>query len=256
MIEELIEKVKANKKYKFISNEIVEKEIREYIRKNPEYERYKEKMIIRDIRTELHKSYARFQIKKKKKREQYLKERDYNGILKTNLSTKERLEYYKELYENIFKVTGKPKTILDLGAGINPCSYPLMNIKASYYAYDVDEEDADFLNRFFKAFKIQGKAEIMDLSNIENIKKLPKADVCFMFKFLDPLEKNKGHKLSEEIIKVLKCKYIIASFATKTISGKKMNYSYRGWIERMLDRIGLKYNFIELGNEIHYIIKK
>jgi len=253
---ELVKAIKANKKYKSISNEIVEKEIREYIKKNQDYEFYKDKKIISDIRKELHKSYARFQIKKKSKREKYLKEKDYESILETNLSTKERLPYYEQIYENIFSITGKPKTILDLGAGMNPCSYPLMDIKATYSAYDIDEEDASFLNRFFKIFKIKGKAETTDLTNMENIKKLPKADLCLMFKVVDPLEQGKGHKLSEEIIKTIKCKHIVISFATKTISGKSMRHSQRVWIERMLSRIKIKYDILETQNEIYYILSK
>jgi len=255
-VKELITKVKANKKYKSLSNEIVEKEIRDYIKKNPNYELYKEKNIISQIRAKLHKSYARFQVKKKNKREKYLKEKDYEEILKTNLSTKERLSYYEDLYGDIFNITGNPKTIVDLGAGINPCSYPLMNTKAKYYSYDIDEEDADFLNRFFKLFKIKGEAETLDLREMKNIKKLPKADVCFMFKLLDVLEGGKGHKLSEDIIKNLKCKYVVVSFPTKTISGKAMKHSERGWINRMLDRIELKYNILRTNNEIYYIIEK
>ncbi len=88
-----------------------------------------------------------------------------------------------------------------------------------------------------------------------SFRKLPKADVCFMFKFLDPLEE-KGHKLSEEIIKSLDCKYIVVSFSTKTISGRNMRYPYRGWIEKMLNRINIKFDRFNLENEVFYIIHK
>ena len=78
-------------------------------------------------------------------------------------------------------------------------------------------------------------------------------DVCFMFKFLDPIE-DKGHKLSEEIIKLIKARYIVISFSTKTVSGKKMNHPYRGWIEKMLERIKKDFEKISLENEVFYII--
>ena len=42
--------------------------------------------------------------------------------------------------------------------------------------------------------------------------------------------------------------YIVASFPTKTISGKKMNYPRRGWIEKMLKRIGYEFSIIKENN--------
>ena len=128
-----------------------------------------------------------------------------------------------------------------------------------YYAYDIDQEDIIFINHYFNIMKnyskIQGKAQIADLSDLKSIKKIPRANLCFMFKFLDVIE-SKGHKLSEEIIKSLKCKYIVASFATKTVSGKNMNHPYRGWIEKMLNRLNMKFEKIQTPNEMFYIIKK
>jgi len=145
-----------------------------------------------------------------------------------------------------------------LGAGLNPISIPYMQLeKLNYYSYDVNEEDKKFLNDFYKSLKINGLAEILDLTEIRNYEILPKSDVIFMFKFLDSVEK-KGHKLAEDVIKTLinKTRFIVASFSSKTITGKNMNYPYRGWIERMLERIKLKFDRLEFDNEIFYIISK
>jgi uncharacterized protein YlzI (FlbEa/FlbD family) len=159
-------------------------------------------------------------------------------------------------------MTGKPKSIIDLGSGINPvsCAYYLdKNEKITYHAYEIDERDVDFLNQFFKivASEVNGKAEILNLGKIENIKSLPSADICFMFKLVDVIEKN-GHKYSEEVIKVLieKVKFIVLSFPTITVSGKPMKFADRGWIERLLDRINLKYEKFVITNEIFYVISK
>jgi len=255
MKQSLFEQIKNSKKYKDLSDEIIRKEIKEYLRKNPDSKRYKNKKIVKDIKAELHKLTGRFQIKKRKKKQEYLNKKDYEGILSTNLSTKERLKDYDKLYSLIFSTTGRPKIILDIGCGINPCSYPIMKIKSKYLAYDINQGDIDFVNEFFKKFNIKGKAEILDLRDIDNVKKLPKADLCLMFKIIDPLEKGKGHKLSEKIIKNLKCKYIVASFATKTISRKPMKYPYRGWFERMLNRNKFKWEKINTNSEVYYIVK-
>lgn len=264
---ELVQKIRQARKYKHLSEELIKSEVESYIKKYPKYQEYKEKLILKEIKAKLHKIHGSFQIKDTSKRMKLLEELKNNPknllfiekILETNSSTKERLDIYPELYEKIFELTGKPKSILDLGCGLNPVSFPYMNIRnnITYYAYDISKSDAEFLSKFFEMMKISYETEPVNLSNMENIKLLPKADICFMFKLLDVLEKS-GHKYSEEIIKVLaeKCKYLIVSFATKTVTGKPMNYPYRGWIERMLTRIDLNYKILEFESEFFYVIRK
>lgn len=267
--QELLEKIKISKKYKQVSEEIILKEIENYIKKNPKYEESKDEKILKDIKAELYKITGRFQVHKKlsNNRDKFLEELKQdinnieiiNNILKTNHSTKERLEDYKEVYDNIFKITGKVESILDLGCGLNPIYYVYNNLnKVRYYAYDINKEEINFLNEFFKLSNIGGEAKTLDLSNLENIKHLAKADVCFMFKFVDAIERGKGHKLSEEIIKIIieKCRFIVVSFSTLTLGNKKMNFPYRGWIEAMLTRIGLRFKMFEIKNEVFYITYK
>ncbi len=267
-IKELISEIKKSKKYRNISEEVIGGNINSYIKKNPHYD---EKLIIKGVKTLLHNIHGSFQVsvKKSKKREEYLHELEKNPkdielikkILDTNRSTKERLPIYSELYGTIFDITGKPRNIMDLGCGLNPVSFPFMAIYPEhYYCYDINESDTIFLNKFFKTAKAFGIAETLDLTNIENVKKLPgNIDVCFMFKLLDTLEKS-GHKYSEEIIHVLleKCKFVVVSFATRTLGGRKMTFAERGWIQRMLARIGMKFQKIDFeeAGEIFYIISK
>ena len=271
-IKKVLDYVQKSKKYKPISKTLIKDEIKKYFKINPKALKFidkekssKFKDIVKGVRSKLHFVHGSFQ--KEGKKDIYLKQiygindyKNHDKILVCNLSTKERLNDYQKLYKVIFKITGKPKSILDLGCGINPVSYPYMGVNGiSYYAYDINEDDCGFLNRYFKLMKdytgIKGKSFVLDLSKIANIKKLPKADVCFMFKFLDVVER-KGHKFSEDVIKNLNCKYIVASFSTKTVSGKNMKHPYRGWIEKMLERINLEYEKIFLDNEVFYVIKK
>lgn len=266
--QELLAEIKQSKKYKTLSEEVINEEIEKYLKRNPHYERYKDKKILKDIKTELHKIYGSFQTNSKRKREKYLEELKLNPenielikkILLTNSSTKERLENYEEIYKKIFEITGKPNSILDLGCGLNPVSFPFMNIeKVNYYAYDIDGADISLLNEYFYTMKehIAGKADEINLSTIEEdeIKKLPETDVCFMFKLVDVLDR-KDHKQSEKIISNINSEWIIVSFSKKTISGRMMNFPYRGWIERMLERNKLWFQKIDFENEVFYIIKK
>jgi 16S rRNA (guanine(1405)-N(7))-methyltransferase len=273
-VEQILNDIQKNKKYSSISRDLIKKEIKKYFQISPksisllektQSKKYKE--IIKKIRNRLHLVYGSFQTKSKAKMEGLLREIDgindyktHDKILSLSVSSKERLKDYEKIYSSIFKITTRPKKIIDLGCGLNPISYPYMHINnLVYYAYDIDQKDIAFLDNYFNIIgrytKIKGKAFVADLKDLDIVKELPRADICFMFKLVDVLER-RGHKLSEELIKSLKCKHIVVSFPTKTVSGRNMRHPYRGWIEKMLDRIGYKFERIVFDNEVFYIISK
>ena len=275
---EFIDKIKENKKYQSISDVVVIKEIENYMRKyqTDQDDLYDDKFAIKVIRKELHRLYSSYQTKGKKKRDALLKDIEIlqnknapesqvlevtKKLLSITLSTIERLPHYEKLYKDIFKITGKPKSIIDLGAGLNPLSFPLTELPKSttYNSYDIDTDDITFLNKFYKTIKIKGKAEILDARDLEKLNKLPKADIIFMFKLFDLIvpKAKKQKKLGEEIINLLmtKTKYLIASFATKTLTRKSMKLPRRIGFEMMLDRNQLKYELIETDNEIYYVCR-
>lgn len=265
---DFIKKVKENKKYNSISDDVVINEIKNYMRKY-QTDLYDEKFALKIIRRQLHRFYSSYQTKGKKKINNLLEilEKDRNNldvinqILSTTLATKERLEKYPNIYKKIFEISKEPNSITDLGCGLNPISIPYMKLKnLRYNAYDIDEEDIKSLNNFFKIMKIDGKAEIIDLRDIEKIKEIEKSDIIFMFKIYDLIvpKSKKFKKIGEEIINILKDKsdFLVVSFATKTLTMKSMNLPRRIGFEMMLDRNNLKYDFIQTDNEIYYVVSK
>ncbi len=271
-IKQVIEKVKAHKKYSSISDTFVKKVIENYYKRYGGH-RYSEREFVKHIRARLHKIYSSYQTRKKGKHSDYLQELKespnskenkeiIDKILSSMISTKERLPIYPLLYKRIFKITGKPKTIVDLGAGINPVSIPYMNLPSLiYYAYDIDLKDTKFLNKFFKIQNIEGKAKIMDVRELNNLKKLPQSDVVFMFKIIpiiNPISKKKK-KIHEEIMIYLlknKTKFIVISFPTKTFMGKMMTQQKQKGFELMLERNNLKFTKIKTSNEIFYVVAR
>lgn len=270
-ISNLIENLRKSKKYNHISTPILEQAILEYLKKNnltnKELSSKDERILIKAIKSQLHKVHGSFR-NKDYDSETLLKRKNYSQILKNNASTKERINSYPEIYKKIMDIIITPKRIIDLGSGLNPLSiiyYPSNFNKShlEYYSYDINEKEKEIINHFFKQEKINGSSQILDLSKLENLELLPKADLCLMFKFIDTIEANKkGHKYSEQIIKHLlenKVHAIVASFSTKTLTGKSMNHPYRGWIEQMLNRINLKFKVLNLSHEcgeIFYVIWK
>ena len=249
---ELISDIKKKKELKEISDDFVREELFNYFKQNlkksfsfnQKSKQYKE--TLKKVRAKLRRVYGLFRNKI-----DYTKSEP--EILQAHSSTKERLAIYNKLYHEIFKITKKPKTILDLGCGVNPLSIKYMKIKPTYYAYDLSKEEVKAINQFFKKNEISGKAQVKD---ILTVKQFPQADLAFLFKMTDVLDQGKGHKTTEKVIKLIPAKFVVVSFPTKTMSGKKMNFPRRKWIELMCERLGYTYNLIEFNNELFYVIKK
>ncbi len=271
-VEGLVEKIKLKGTLRALPDFYVLKEVDEYRTKNPKASPME---IFKAVRKRLHESYGAFQTRRKRKRLLYLEElklaREENWdkpennamkeirerILRTSVSSGERLDSdYELIYEKIKKEFGKDlKSVMDLGCGINPVSFKLQDFKkVKIYAYDIDSSDIDFLNKYFKTIGLDGEAHVLDLHDLNSIDKLPKVDLCLLYKVIDPLEK-RGHEFSEELIRRIKAKNLVVSFATKTIARRNMNYPKRGWFEQMIKRLKKTYKIVSTSNEIYYIVK-
>jgi 16S rRNA (guanine(1405)-N(7))-methyltransferase len=183
-----------------------------------------------------------------------LREETLAHLLSTHASTRERLPHYDTVYAEIFKRTGKPKTVLDIGCGLNPLSFP--DRDATIIGVDVDRALCTAVEEYFSIAGIEGECRIVDARGMDQIKKLPRADVALVFKLLELLEKKQGHKISENLIQALPAKWVIASFPTVTSSGAPMRQPRRAWIELMLKRLKLNYSTFTIPNEIFYVIRK
>ena len=182
--------------------------------------------------------------------------------LETHPSTKERIGFYSELYRKLFAITGKPKVILDLGCGMNPLSFPFMKLnEVEYYAYDLSEEEIGIITDFFEKWSVKnkdvvGKGSLLDITNVQKIGQLPKADVAFLFKVTDVLDRNKGHLVTEKVLKAVPAQYVVVSFSTRTMSGKPMTAPRRRWMEWLCQRLGWTYEIVEFENELFYVVRK
>ncbi len=257
-----------------ISDDFIKPILDEYIEKNqalwskiinhPKIEKSRElKILVKDIRKRLRDVYGAFSINLNK-RNKLLGELGslvnsnaehekivelHKKILMTHRSTKERLNHYSEIYGKIFSITGKPKHILDLAAGLNPLSLIFTDLKdIKCTAVELTDEDCSFLNHYFKIMKIDGTTLKMNLL-VEN--KFPKADICFMFKLLDSLETMRKN-ISKDLISSIDAKFIVISFPTRTLSGKPLSAKRLGWFRKLVDI----HEEFEVQNEIFFVVKK
>ncbi|MEK6951372.1 MAG: hypothetical protein AABX13_06640 [Nanoarchaeota archaeon] len=237
------------------------------------------KAIIKHVRAKLRKFYGQYRRSVDAQRIQELVERLLAGrivdqhllrdLLALNASTKERLAIYDELYEKLFQVmgirsqfTGRPTSIIDLGCGLNPFSIPWMRLeKLHYYAYDVNEEEITQLQEFFRYLhllnrRFRGKAEVLDALHLEGLLDLKKVDLCFLFKMTDVLDRGKGHRATEAVITSVPARFVVVSFPTRTLSGKRMNVPEKRWVELMCQRLGYTVTVLKFPTEIFYVVRK
>ena len=273
--EKLIKDIKKKKEFQLIDDSFVLKNLNTYLKKNQDMKKFLQgefsernslyKEVVKRVREELRKVHGLFQVhtnveKRRAYLEELLKKKEIlegsKKILETHASTKERVDFYPDLYKKLFKITGKPKRILDLGCGLNPFSIPFMDFKGKYYAYDISDEEIWMIRKYLDFLGALGEAEVLDMLHWAKIEEMGKVDVCLMFKVTDVLDKGKGHKASEEVMTRVPAKFLVVSFPTYTVTGKRMNYPRRGWIEMMCKRLKCEFKVIKESNEIFYVIKK
>ena len=139
--------------------------------------------------------------------------------------------------------------MLDIACGLNPLSYNFMHQKIKYYCCDLSDEDMTFLSNFFSIENIEGKAFRLDL--LKEYEQLTnyKVDVVFAFKAFDSLEE-KERNITKKIVENLKAKYLVATFPTKSLGGKKsIQENKRKWFEKQFENFS-KFVFT---NEVVYV---
>jgi len=162
------------------------------------------------------------------------------------------LPYYNALIRAINNL--KPKSILDLGSGLNPIAIinKIKNKNLTYFAYDIKEDELQLINAFFRKNKIKGRTILTDIRKITTF---PKTDLCLILKTLDIIE-TKGHTHATKIMRNLQSPNIIVSFSTRTLSGRPMRSPRRQWFESLLESLKYKYKVINSSNEVFYFIEK
>ncbi|RMD67616.1 hypothetical protein D6817_01090, partial [Candidatus Pacearchaeota archaeon] len=121
-MEEIVEKVREKRELRGVKKEFVEKIVKKVGRElglgNLEGLGEKQaKGIVKKARAELRKSVGMFELSERK-RAKLLAGEDISSLLATHASTKERLGSYNEVKRMVYAT--KPKTILDIGCGLNP----------------------------------------------------------------------------------------------------------------------------------------
>lgn len=240
------------------------KRIREKF-KEKDYFRFKRskeyKQLLKSVRSELREIYGVFILKGYNKLSGLLKVlktnssiENHNKILALHKSSKERLPYHGLVYKKIFEITGKPKRIVDFACGLNPFSYPYLGCKPEYLACDLAKKDLEFVKTYFDFMKIKGTVKRIDLVKEDISGFVKKDDVVFFLKTFDSVESVKKNR-TKDLLSKLKAKFVVVSFSTMSIGGKKsIKKEKRAWFEKLIRRLGYDFQTFEIPSEIVYII--
>jgi len=172
-------------------------------------------------------------------------------ILRTHVSTAERLCDLENVFDAIWAITGRPSRVLDLACGLNPFARPWMGSIGEYLAIDIDVRLAECVGKFFEHTGLKGDSGCSDL-----LVEVPdwQADVAFLFKALPCLDQQqKGAGL--HILKQIRAPHIVVSFPTKSIGGveKGMRVHYQAMMDRLAKVLGGCLQQLVFDRETYYI---
>lgn len=237
----------------------IEKKGLENIEKNKIF-----KEIVKLVRDELRIVYGSFLTDDFHKREKMLDgitKEDIDALLRFHKSTKERVNFYEEVYSKIFEWY-KPEKIADVACGLNPLSYffieRVLKKKPFYFASDLSSIDMEFIEKFFDKFKIKGVAKAYDVTDLSILtdSEFQNCDLVFLFKALDSFEQVKKN-ISKELLEGISANHIVISFPTKSLIAKKQfKMEKRNWLFNFLNKEGWNYEIFEVENELFILIKK
>ena len=177
------------------------------------------------------------------------------GILSQHASTRERMMILDTFYSEIFKVSGVPKSILDLACGINPLTFPWMDLPLTveYHAYDINTPRINFINQFLILSGLQPLGEVRDvLIHPPEIH----ADVAFFFKEAHRLEQRcKG--ANRKLWQTINADWLIISLPPSSLDGKHtMTTRMRRLVSDVIKGTTWQVKEIEFENELVFCIKK
>jgi len=254
--QELIKKIVEKKEFSDLPEKDVIISLEKFYKpENPDYENVK---ITRNF---LRKIYSSFTSRKLLNP----KEKEANWVLMKHKSTKERYNFYEEIYFRIFKEYNKDQSlsIIDLGCGVNGFSFDFIkkiNSKIKYIGVEAIGQLVKLTNFFFKKNKFLGDVFHISLFEEEKIcdlirmQKSPR--VVFMFKVIDSLESMQRNYSKELIGKILPFSdKIVLSFATKSLGSRRNFGAQRNWIVKFLEENYTILDDFEFGGERYIVFK-
>ena len=218
----------------------------------------------------INEKFAELEVKLKKEKKLSKTISLHEELLGMHVSSKERIPFYREFYEKIFKVTGTPESVLDVSCGFNYFSVPFIKAEKLFFAgTEYKKEFVEQMDRYFslaeKYSGIRGKGFLLDLRNTDfdtrnellDLNNGKKFDVAFVLKLIPVMEREKKG-LTENLIDIIPAEWIVLSCSKESMTKKeKISFRETASIKKFIKENSLYVNArIDFPDEIVFVVKR
>jgi 16S rRNA (guanine(1405)-N(7))-methyltransferase len=137
----------------------------------------------------------------------------------SHASTAERIPWLDVFYRQIEAWCGRPRSVVDLGCGLNPLALPWMALAAgaSYWCCDVDSDLVAAVPGLSDLFAAEVRAEARDLPARPGA---PSADVALLLKTLNTLEQQRPGA-THSLLAALDSPQVVLSLPRGSLSARR-----------------------------------
>jgi 16S rRNA (guanine(1405)-N(7))-methyltransferase len=176
-------------------------------------------------------------------------------IMAAHASTRERLAILHDFYPRIFAHTAAPRSLLDLACGLNPLSFPWMDLPAAtrYHAYDIRPRRIALINHYFA---LQGLEPLAKTQDILAQPPAEPADLALILKEVHRFEQRQ-RGCTAALLDALRVRYVVVSFPSVSLSGRQdLAASYRGLLAKIIRGRAWRVEELRFEGEIVFCIDK
>ncbi len=156
------------------------------------------------------------------------------AALGRHASTRERIPFLDRFYAAIWRHTGTPGRLLDIGCGLNPLTLPWMDLStdATYLAWDVDRRPLATVSEFLE---LVGQPNRVVAGDAVAEPPMDDADVALLLKLVTTLDRQDATAASG-VLAGLQVRFAVVSFPRRTLGGRDrgMERTYRDRLDRLI----------------------
>ncbi|SRR5579883_692609 len=177
-------------------------------------------------------------------------------VMSYHASTRERLPILEQFYTTILADVSPARVVLDLACGLHPLALPWMPLAADveYYAYDIYQDMADFLNGFLALAQVRGRAEVC---NVLSACPTRHADLALLLKAIPCLEQIDGGA-GLRLLETINADHLVVSFPAQSLGGRQkgMVRTYEAHFRQLVAGKPWTIKRFEFATELVFLIGK